>query len=414
MNITIGKKMVQQSAIGSNQDKHSNTLEEAFANFSEASNYLTDFYKGLEHQVARLNDELTATKIEKNNEYLEKEKLASRLANLLHVLPGGVVVIDGDGVISQVNPAALDLLGEPLEGELWREIVERAFAPRWDDGHDITLYDGRSVNIATQSLESEPGQILLIKDVSENRLLQEQFSDLKRLSAMGEMAASLAHQVRTPLSSAILYASNLSRNGLDEAVRQRFSEKLLSRLQNLETLVEDMLLFARGGRFDAERQSLNAFVCELEDSLKNKIEEYQCDLEIRYEACATEVTINAPALISCIHNLVENAVQSVDHNVKIGLAVFDQAGQIQIDVSDNGSGIPSNIQDRLFEPFFSTRSHGTGLGLAVVDAVVRAHNGKLSFDTEENKGTTFHIRLPVTESNEVFKARQFTTCQSTK
>ena len=384
----------------SEHEQHSDTLEEAFENFSEATSYLTEFYKGLEQQVAKLNAELTSAKLEKKQEYSEKEKLANRLANILHVLPAGVIVLDGDGVIQQVNPAATDLLGKPLEGELWRDVVERTFAPRWDDGHDITLKDGRYVNIATQSLESEPGQIILLKDVSENRHLQEQYSDLKRLSAMGEMAASLAHQVRTPLSSAILYASNIARNEIDASVRQRFSEKLLSRLQNLETLIEDMLLFARGGRFEAKTQTLNSFVDELDESLQNKIEEYECILNIHHSPSEININVNQHALISCLHNLVTNAVQSVDRQIeiKINFKVLDK-DWLEIDVTDNGPGIPEKFHDRLFEPFFSTRPQGTGLGLAVVDAVVRAHHGKLLFDTQKDQGTTFHIQLPIHYKN---------------
>ncbi len=389
---------MEQDPGTNNCNNESESLEEAFQNFSQATNYLTEFYKGLEQQVAQLNAELLTAKIEKDKQFDEKERLANRLADLLHVLPAGVIVLDGNGNISQANPAAIDLLGSPLEGILWRDVVERAFSPRWDDGHDITLKDGRYVNISTQSLESEPGQILLIKDVSENRQLQEQFSHLKRLSAMGEMAASLAHQVRTPLSSAILYASNLCRNGLDKNIRQRFSGKLLSRLQNLEALVEDMLLFSRGGRFDSQQESLNSLIDDLDESLRSKEVEYGCKINIDNQVDTAVIDVNKNAIISSIHNLVTNAVQSTNHFVEINIhCTQPHDNYIQFDVEDNGDGIPEDIQDRLFEPFFTTRSQGTGLGLAVVDAVVRAHNGTLTFETEERKGTMFHIQLPVIE-----------------
>ena len=387
---------MRESIAANNQNKETESLAEAFQSFNQATDYLTQFYKDLEQQVSLLNTELTTAKREKNRELNEKERLADRLSNLLHVLPAGVVVLDGNGVINQVNPAAIDLLGEPLENELWRDVVTRTFSPRWDDGHDITLKDGRHVNISTQSLESEPGQILLLKDVSENRRLQEQFSDLKRLSAMGEMAASLAHQVRTPLSSAILYASNLCRNGLDESIRKRFSEKLLSRLKNLEGLVEDMLLFARGGRFDSVQQSFPEFIEVMKESLHAKQNEFGCDIEINSEIDNALVDINRNAIISAIHNLINNAIQSTDRQININIDCYRVNEQfIEINIKDNGAGIPEEIHGRLFEPFFTTRSQGTGLGLAVVDAVIRAHNGVLSFDTSLGEGTVFHIKLPV-------------------
>ena len=396
--------MGQSTPALTTQEQHSDTLEQAFENFSDATNYLTEFYRGLERQVACLNAELASAKVENDKHNKESERLAKRLENLLEVLPGGVIVLDADGVITQANPAAKLLLGTPLEQQLWRDVVARDFAPRWDNGHDITLKDGRYVNLSTQSLVAEPGQIILIKDVTENRSLQDKFSDMKRLSAMGEMAASLAHQVRTPLSSALLYASNIRRQGLDEAVRDRFSEKLLLQLQNLESLVEDMLLFSRGGRFDAEKQSVSSFIKALQSTLEQKIEEHACDIKIHYQNINNEeININSNALISCIHNLIDNSAQATDEDVFINIEfLMIESGRLQINVSDNGPGIPEKIRDQLFEPFFSTRTQGTGLGLSVVDAVVRAHNGQLDFDSELDVGTTFHIQLPIlaTTTNE--------------
>jgi len=99
----------------------------------------------------------------------------------------------------ECNPAAVDLLGEPLRHRAWSEIIARAFAPRSDDGHEISLADGRRVNLSTCPLGDEPGQIILITDVTEMRRLQDRLHHQQRLAAMGETAASLAHQIRTPL-----------------------------------------------------------------------------------------------------------------------------------------------------------------------------------------------------------------------
>ncbi|MFP3831013.1 PAS domain-containing protein, partial [Pseudomonas sp. SIMBA_021] len=82
------------------------------------------------------------------------ERLANRLQNLLDLLPGGVIVIDGHGLVREANPAACELLGEPLIGELWRQVIARSFAPRKDDGHEISLRDGRRLSIATRSLDA--------------------------------------------------------------------------------------------------------------------------------------------------------------------------------------------------------------------------------------------------------------------
>lgn len=387
--------MEQFSRLEQEQAFNVNSIEEAFEYFNQASEHLSEFYKGLEHQVTLLNDQLQTAQRDRLRQYEEKERLANRLSNLLRVLPGGVVVLDGRGVVSDCNPAAVNLLGEPLMGELWRDVVDRCFDPRWDDGHDITLRDGRCVNISTQSLESEPGQILLIKDVTETRQLQEQFSQLKRLSAMGEMAASLAHQIRTPLSSAMLYASNLSRAALGEQVRHRFTDKIIQRLQNLESLVEDMLLFSRGGRLESRQVSAITFVHDTCLSLESNTAPGEHELVFSENINSGELNINEAALISAIQNLVNNAIESSDKSVCVHLNFTITEDSLNIRVSDNGPGIPERVRDRVLEPFFTTRSNGTGLGLAVVDSVIRAHSGKLTLESTNNNGTCFSIRLPL-------------------
>ena len=113
------------------------------------------------------------------------------------------------GRVQECNPTAIDLLGEPLEGESWLNVIQRVFAPRFDDGHEVSLKDGRRVSIATRSLAGEPGQLIVLTDMTETRALQERLSRHQRLSALGKVSASLAHQIRTPLSAAMLYGEHL-------------------------------------------------------------------------------------------------------------------------------------------------------------------------------------------------------------
>ncbi len=387
--------MSQQQSSRKSEPGKTQALEQAFQDFSEVSSSLTGFYEDLEQQVSLLSKELADTRYQKNREYEERERVSNRLENLLRALPGGVIVIDGQGIVQDCNPAALELLGTPLFGELWRDVVERAFKPKWDDGHDVTLHDGRYVNISTQSLDSEPGQILLITDVTETRLLQEQISGLKRASAMGDMAAALAHQIRTPLSSALLYVSNLGVKKLDDDRRKRFMKKTMSALQHLEILVEEMLLFARGER-------LNASPVEITDVIKDCISQQNtelenCNLKITFNNQVSNVQVNLSrdAFKSALQNIFNNACQACDNTVNLIIDLEQKADQIQLKITDDGPGIPDSIKTRIFEPFITTRTSGTGLGLAVVDAVVRAHKGSVSVNDAPETGTCFTIVLPV-------------------
>ncbi len=329
----------------------------------------------------------------------EMERRVQRLTSLLEALPAAFVELDGNGVIQECNPAARELLGEPLQGALWRVVVGRAFAPRDDDGHEVSLHDGRRVHVATCSLGSAPGQLLLINDVTEMRRLQEQLSHLKRLSAMGEMAASLAHQIRTPLASALLYASHLGCEHLDATARRRFSQRLTDRLGHLESLVRDMLVFARNGVCRRDELPLRGLHADFVHAVETQIEAAGVALRTSYIGGEARVNVNREALLGALQNLVTNAMQAGSSRIELQ-CIADGGDAARIVVSDDGSGIPSAIQERLFEPFFTTRADGTGLGLAVVQAVVGAHGGSVTVRSAPGAGSSFVVALPVLSGNQ--------------
>ncbi len=372
-------------------------LANAFATFNQLSDQLATSYKALEQQVSHLNSELKQTNDARIRELTEKERLANRLSTLLQALPGGVVVIDSEGRVQEYNQAAVDLLGEPLQSLSWASVIERAFAPRGDDGHDISLKDGRRVNISTCPMANEPGQILLITDVSEMRELQDKLNHRERLVAMGEMAASLAHQIRTPLASAMLYASNLKRDNISLHDQQRFSQKIQSRLAHLEQIVNDMLLYARSNNTGTEE----AFhVCDLITDVEHTLDAklYDSRIEFTYidETGDIDLIGNRQMLLSAITNLCVNAIQAMQQqgHLRIITRVAD-AQHMEMLVCDDGPGIPESTLQQVFDPFFTTRSEGTGLGLAVVRAIIHAHRGEILIDSTVDAGTTFILRLPL-------------------
>ncbi|MEM6998526.1 MAG: ATP-binding protein [Pseudomonadota bacterium] len=373
-------------------------LQEAFLQFNQFSSTLSEAYAALEACFELLTQELADARSHKLLELDAKEKVTDRLQNLLRVLPGAIVVLDGEGVIQQTNPAAEQLFEQNISGKSWRDIVAHAFQPQWDDGHDVTLKNGRCVNISTQPLGAEPGQILLITDVSETRQLQDQIAGLKRVSAMGEMAAAMAHQIRTPLASAILYVSNLGTKKLSEGHREKFLKKAMSSLQHLESLVDDMLLFSRGGRFNTAPVSISQVLDEfVKNQLANNV---PITLEQKVNTnCSVALCLDA--FTSAIQNLINNALDAAEDRLEISILLEQVDNKtIQISIHDNGSGIPEDIKSRLFEPFVTSRSNGTGLGLAVVNSVIRAHNGKIQLCEKNSIGSCFIITLPINEKHE--------------
>jgi two-component system sensor histidine kinase FlrB len=323
---------------------------------------------------------------------------ANRLEHLLQVMPAGVVVIDGKGFVRQSNNLAKALLGEPLKGQLWRTIIARSFKPQADDGHEVSLYDGRKVKLSITPLEKEPGQLIVLTDLTETRQLQQRIGHLQKLSSLGKMVASLAHQIRTPLAAAMLYAANLSNNTLNNTSREKFSSKLVSRLRDLESQVNDMLLFAKSGDEQVISEiSLQSLMQEVQQGADAVLQSQQADLVLSFPDPDVIILGNKTALVGALQNLIHNALTVKPKNALIILAADRQSDNpdwVDLSVTDNGPGIKNENLNRIFEPFYTTKCNGTGLGLAVVRSVAQSHQGKVQVTNLVDGGACFTMSLP--------------------
>ena len=373
-------------------------VDSALELFNRMSRQITDSYRTLESRVNQLSGELTHESMQRQQELEAKEQLADRLSTLLTALPAGVVVLDSQGVVTQTNPAAIALLGEPLDGERWVDVIHRCFAPRRDDGHEVSLKDGRRVSIEIRTMENQPGQLILLTDLTETRQLQSQLAHAQRLSAMGKMVASLAHQIRTPLSAAILYGGHLSQEDLDEEMRQRCASRLMSRLTHLEQQVRDMLIFARGETRLAEELSATTLVTAINSAVEGLKLAPGSDVSV-LDGVPPECRLmcNRDALVGACTNLVNNSLEAGATAVVVH--VVAEHSELVIRVVDNGPGFERSDANRLMEAFYTTKSHGTGLGLAVVQAVVKAHQGQFRIESPDQGGAVATLRLPQLKNN---------------
>jgi len=378
-------------------------VEQALSLFDQLSSQLTTSYRSLEQKVSQLKSDLSEEEIQRQEELREKEELASRLSTLLDVLPAGVVVLDGKGRVTQCNPAAIDLLGEPLLNALWLDIIKRSFSPKHDDGHEVSLRDGRRVRIETRSLKSAPGQLVLLSDLTETRLLQEKVSRTERLSSLGKMVASLAHQIRTPLSTAMLYAGHLCQPVISDSMRVDCAEKLLARLTHLEHQIRDMLIFAKGETRLAEQLTVKEFFDALRSAAEPVLAKAGVQCAWRNASGDRVIMCNREALLGACLNLINNSIEAAEpgkmqgRELKLNISASIRGDKsVCLLVRDNGPGIPESHQNRVFEPFYTTKPQGTGLGLAVVQAVVKAHHGVFKVDSSD-QGVTTAMILPAYE-----------------
>lgn len=370
-------------------------LEDAFNLFNEMSEALAQSYRELEGQVLRLTEELAAARSERLQTLMEKEALANRLQRLLEALPGGVVVLDGDGVVAECNRGAGDLLGTVPLQRPWREVLTEVLAAGSDNPHQRRLVNGRYVSFSASSLGDTPGQIMLLTDVSEMHALQGLVEQQQRLTAMGEMLAGMAHQIRTPLAAAVLYASHLG-GELPEAQRKKFSEKLLERLRHLERQVNDMLVFARAGRYAMEKVPLRRLLERAVQAMEAMVKQRRVEFRIVEEVACPDIYLSEDAFLGALTNLMTNAVEAIGDTGVVTLTISrPEAASVRISVSDDGPGMSAEVCRSVFQPFFTTRSSGTGLGLAVVECVVRAHGGSVRCESTPGQGAQFHIDLPL-------------------
>lgn len=364
-------------------------LSQAFALFNDTSRALTESYQELQRRAADLSRQLAAAHDARLRELAAKERLAERMQALIEVLPGAVLVLDVEAKVLEANAVARELFPGLVIGCAWSALAASRFAHA--EG-SLCLADGRRFSLSEQRL-GDGSTIILLSDVTRISAMQAQLDHHQRLSALGEMSARLAHQLRTPLSAAMLYASRLLDTNLAANMGARLGERILERLRHLDHLIADMLRYARAQHDGGEKVSvvdLMRRVSRLRGEAHERIRLRICD-----DSEGAILAGNADLLASAIDNLLDNCERFSPVDGVIRLHLRCQGSWLWITVSDQGPGVPVGDRLRVFDPFYTTRTDGTGLGLAVVRSVVAAHGGEVSVGDAEGGGAEFRLRLPL-------------------
>jgi len=371
-------------------------LEEAFELFNKTSSQLTIAYESLQNQVEDLQKKL-------EDSHLEKQKVDERLEQLLTLLPAGVIVLDVKDFVVEMNTVAENIFGKDAKHRLWTEVVDNVFLTNNDAGtyltHDESAYQisekPLSLDVSLESSFSK-GRILVVQDVTDARKLQQHVDRHQRLNSLGEMTASLAHQIRTPLASALLYISQLDSESLDEDKRTKFVKKSVNSLRHLESLVKDMLQYAKGGKSFSKPIRVRELIKLLLQAVGPRINDSLSDITVLPYDETFEIVGDVDALLTALQNLINNAIDAVHVHAEITVEIA-AVGENKIDfnIIDKGPGLSEVLMTKVYEPFYTSRAQGTGLGLAVVRAVAEAHDGETWVSNRFGEGTVFTIRLPL-------------------
>ncbi|MCB9851827.1 MAG: hypothetical protein H6819_01925 [Phycisphaerales bacterium] len=218
-----------------------------------------------------------------------------------------------------------------------------------------------------------------------------------RLAALGEMAAGLAHEVRNPLGGIALYSSKLERDLSDRPESMLAASRITQGVRDLDRLVSEILDFAQEDRLERQSVPLGSILTMVEDGAAHWSERSGATLLIDPAAREVGVFCDAQRLRQVLLNLVINGLQAAGAGGRVQLTAKRRGKETQIDVWDTGPGIPAEVRDRIFNPFFTTKDTGTGLGLAIVHRIIEAHGGTVRVTSDaKTGGARFVMRLPNT------------------
>ncbi len=376
-------------------EEKSQELQKAFAAFNAVSEQLTEVYGALENRVASLTKELAIANGKLLKQFQEKEALSERLSRLLDSLPAAVLEIDLENKIVSNNPAAQLLFSENLENQNWEEFQNEHFEKTSTVGEFLFQKKGESKWVSVAQSPLKNGTIILIHDISEAERLKMEVERNHRLAAMGEMAASLAHQLRTPLAAALLYTANLAKTEMSAESRAKFAEKASNQLKRLERFIQDILLFAKGETIGKDSILINDLTKDLSQTILPLAQKKGVVFLCVDETQNVRITGAKKALLGAFINLLENALYATPEGKCVQLRAFQNTKHIVVEVKDEGEGMDSELQRRIFEPFFTTKAEGSGLGLAIALGVFRSHHGELKLFSAPGEGSTFQVFFPI-------------------
>ena len=265
---------------------------------------------------------------------------------------------------------------------------------------EVTGVDGRRFSLSCSPVRQPDGQIFLLElvaDVTERERLHARLTEAERLAAVGELAAGVAHEIRNPLA-AIVNATTLlgAEETLTRDERAHTLGAVKKEARRLNQILSDFLVFAR----PREPKRLQMDVREVVDHVAALIREdpgraQRVALDVYVDPAVPPFAFDADQLTQVLWNIALNGVEAIEGRGRLGIAVGLRGPEVAIAITDTGSGMPDEARRRVFEPFFSRKQGGTGLGLTIAQRIVAAHGGRIEVASTPGGGTSFTIFLPL-------------------
>ncbi len=359
-------------------------LNQAIDTFNTASATLMEYYRVLEEKVRLLTEEVD-----------RKKNLLDSIINSIDV---GVVFFDEAGYIRVVNEAAgrmLGVSGEEMVGkkEIPASIQDEYVLPKKGKPFYAMVFESEVKDSSGKGI----GRVMLLNDVTRLRKLEIENERNRRLSAMGELVLKIAHEIRNPLGSIELFANLLLRD-LSGSKQGEYASRISQSVRLLVNTLDNMLRFSRELKPAKEFGLLNDFVREIRDELRELAASRKVKFRIEEEEMCW-MLFDRGLMRQVFINLILNSIHAMPEGgeLLVKMRLVDSASRVEILVRDTGEGMDEGTLKRVFEPFFSTKDRGTGLGMSIVKSIVEAHGGEISVKSAKGKGTEVRILLPAFE-----------------
>lgn len=370
----------------------------------------------LDHRIAPLEGEMGQIGEAINHMTCSLLNAQTLNQNIMHSIADGVITVDIDGNITSANKSA-----EVLTGYTSAEIVDKPYKEIFCEGKHFnsllldTLATGASyigvetdypvknrsihISISTSRLKDSTDQIIgavvVFKDLTEQHRLQEQVLRAERLASLGEIMAGVAHEIRNPLTAIKGFVQYLQVADT-ETERKEYMPVIIKEVDRVNRVIETLLYFSRDCKANYKPMNINDLIEETLVLVKNTGTRHRLEFKLQLAAALPWIEGDAEQLKQVLLNLLINAVQAIPDQGTIAIETWqEQAGAVQVRITDTGPGIDEAELSKIFDPFFTTKAAGTGLGLAVVQRIMNAHNGRIDIQSEVGQGTAVTLEIPV-------------------
>ena len=333
--------------------------------------------------------------------------------NVVNSMPAGLISVDSAGRIVTVNSLALeilacstnDILGHSLKALLspnesvlaaslheGREFIDHPLDYQRQDGEIVPLKVS-----ASQLRDREgnlAGMVLILRDQREIRKMEEALERSRRHAALGRMAAGIAHEIRNPLGTLKGFSQYFARNAKGDEQAKEYAELMVGEVDRLNRTVSALLQFSRPRDPELQPVDLRFLAQKALTFVQEEADNKQVELTLELPDAAIALSADPDLLQQVLLNLLQNSLAATAGGGHITLGGRAEAGEVQLWVRDSGKGISDEEQKRIFDPFYTTRKDGTGLGLPVVQQIVEQHRGRIEIDSRPQEGTNITIILP--------------------